>query len=274
MIRLATMSSVCPDWSLDEVIEGMKRYGYLGLEPRVEWGHACGIEASLSADERRGVRERMAGEGLAICCVATGVRMALPDVGERDAQVDELKRYIDLAGDLGCPFVRTFGGQRDGGQPLVQVVDYVAEGYLQVVEQAEDRGVTVLMETHDDWCCSPPVRAVIERVDHANLQVLWDFMHPQRMLEAPEETFLAIGMLTRHTHAHDGDYDDDGRMQVGALGEGVIDHAMPMNLLNRGGYNGYFSVEVIHQPGSDADADGVLRQYAEEFRRLADQCPS
>ena len=59
MIRLATMSSVCPDWSLDEVIEGMKRYGYLGLEPRVEWGHACGIEASLSADERRGVRERM-----------------------------------------------------------------------------------------------------------------------------------------------------------------------------------------------------------------------
>ena len=71
-----------------------------------------------------------------------------------------------------------------------------------------------------------------------------------------------------------GDYDDDGRMQVGALGEGVIDHAMPMNLLNRGGYNGYFSVEVIHQPGSDADADGVLRQYAEEFRRLAEQCPS
>ena len=121
---------------------------------------------------------------------------------------------------------------------------------------------------------SPPVRAVIERVDHANLQVLWDFMHPQRMLEAPEETFLAIGMLTRHTHAHDGDYDDEGRMQVGALGDGVIDHAMPLILLKRGGYRGYFSVEVIHSPGSDHDADGVLRQYSEEFQRLVEECPS
>jgi hypothetical protein len=39
MIELATMSSVCPDWELDEVIAGMKRHGYQGLEPRVEWDH-------------------------------------------------------------------------------------------------------------------------------------------------------------------------------------------------------------------------------------------
>ena len=268
MIRLATMSSVCPDWSLEEITEGMKRHGYQGLEPRVEWGHACGIEASLTADERRQVRDRMESESLAICCVATGVRMALPDTRERAAQVEALKRYIDLAGDLNCPFVRTFGGQRDREQALELVVDYVVDGYLEVVDEAEARGVTVLMETHDDWSCSPPVRAVIERVDHANLQVLWDFMHPQRMMEVPEETFLAIGMLTRHTHAHDGSYDDDGRMQVGPLGEGVIDHSMPLNLLGRGGFDGYFSVEVIHKPGSDHDADGVLRQYAEGFREL------
>ena len=268
MIRLATMSSVCPDWSLDQIVEGMKRHGYQGLEPRVEWGHACGIEATLSAEERRHVKERMEGEGLAICCVATGARMALPESRERASQVEDLRKYIDLAADLGSRYVRTFGGQRDQDKPLNMVVDYVAEGYLEVVDRAADRGVTVLMETHDDWCCSAPVRAVIERVDHANLQVLWDFMHPQRMMEVPEETFLAIGMLTRHTHAHDGDYDEAGRMLVGALGEGIIDHDMPLNLLKRGGYNGYFSVEVIHAVGSDHDADGVLRQYAQEFRRL------
>ena len=60
MIELATMSSVCPDWNLDEVIAGMKRHGYRGLEPRVEWGHACGIEADLTAEERREIGARMA----------------------------------------------------------------------------------------------------------------------------------------------------------------------------------------------------------------------
>ena len=33
MIRLATMSSVCPDWNLEEIIAGMTRHGCEGLEP-------------------------------------------------------------------------------------------------------------------------------------------------------------------------------------------------------------------------------------------------
>jgi hypothetical protein len=50
------------------------------------------------------------------------------------------------------------------------------------------------------------------------------------MLERPEETFQAIGEYTRHLHAHDGIY-LDGQMQVGPLGQGVIDHAVPLRLL-------------------------------------------
>ena len=40
------------------------------------------------------------------------------------------------------------------------------------------------------------------------------------------------------------------------------------SLLHDAGYDGYFSVEVIHAPGSEHDAEGVLKQYAEEFRRI------
>ena len=54
MIKLATMSSACPDWTLDEVVAGMKRHGYQGFEPRVEWDHACGIEAALAAQRAAG----------------------------------------------------------------------------------------------------------------------------------------------------------------------------------------------------------------------------
>lgn len=37
-VKIATMTSVCPDYTLDEIIQGMKLYGYKGLEARVEWG--------------------------------------------------------------------------------------------------------------------------------------------------------------------------------------------------------------------------------------------
>jgi sugar phosphate isomerase/epimerase len=267
MIRLATMSSVCPDWTLDETIAGMKRHGYQGLEPRVEWNHACGIEVELSADGRREVARQLADEGLEICCIATGVRMAAADLQERARHVEDLKRYIDLAGDLSCPLVRTFGGQRSREVELQAVVDYVAAGYGEVMAQAASRDVTVLLETHDDWSCAAPVRAVVEQVDHAHLGVLWDFMHPQRMMEKSAHTFQAIGAFTRHLHAHDGRY-VDGKVQVGPLGAGVFDHATPLQLLQEAGFAGYFSIEVIHQAGSAHDADGVLGQYAEQFKRM------
>jgi sugar phosphate isomerase/epimerase len=269
MIKLATMSSVCPDWDLDETIAGMQRHGYTGLEPRVEWGHACGIEADLDAGQRRQVRQRMEDQGLEICCLATGCRLATPDPETRARHVADLKTYIALAADLGCGLVRTFGGPRAHDRELQAIVDYVVEGYREVLELASDRAVTVLMETHDDWSCSAPVRAVIEQTDHPNLRALWDIMHPQRMLEKPEETFAVIGSCTRHLHAHDGRY-VAGKMQTGALGDGVVDHATPLELLAEAGFDGYFSVEVIHKPGSEHDADGVLRQYGEQFRAMVD----
>ena len=268
MIKLATMSSVCPDWDLGQVIEGMKRHGYQGLEPRVEWGHACGIEADLSASQRQLVRQRLVDEGLEICCIATSVRMAAADASERAGHVEDLKKYIDLAADLDCGLIRTFGGPRDKGREWPLVVDYTADGYRQVVEQAEGQGVTVLMETHDDWCCAAPVRAVVEKVGHLRLKVLWDFMHTQRMMETPATSFEQLGSHTLHTHAHDGHF-VDGRMQVsGELGGGAIDHAEPLRLLHGAGFDGYFSIEVIHKPGSQHDADAVLASYAAGFRQI------
>jgi sugar phosphate isomerase/epimerase len=268
MFKLAVMSSVCPELELEGIIALMRRQGYQGLEPRVEWGHACGIEADLGATQRREVRARLEAKGLAVSCIATGARLAAPDPQERAKHQEALRRYIDLARDLGCPWVRTFGGPRNRDQELARVVEYMAEGYRPLLEQAEARGVTLLLETHDDWSCAAPVRAVVEQVGHPRLRVLWDFMHPQRMMEKPAETFQAIGPFTEYLHGHDGVYDAGGRMQIVGLGEGVIDHAGPMQLLAGAGFAGYFSVEVIHQRGKPHDAEGVMRQYAEAFGKL------
>ena len=267
MIRLATMSSVCPDWDLDQTIAGMKRHGYVGLEPRVEWNHASGIEAHLSAAERQTIRDRVKDEGLEFCCIATGVQMATPDVVKRDQHIADLRTYVDLAADLGCPLVRTFGGPRDRDRELGAVVDYVAEGYRQVLSQASDRGVTVLMETHDDWSCSASVRAVVERTDHPNLKVLWDVMHTQRMQERPDESYRILRSHVRHLHVHDGTI-VDGQIRIDPLGEGIIDHATPLPCVQETGCDLFASVEVIHEPGSSHDPDGVLKQYAEGLRSM------
>ena len=270
MIKLSTMISVCPDWSVEEIVDGMQRHGFQGLEPRVGWGHAAGIELNMAPGDREAVRQKLEDAGLAFSCVATGAKFALVDDGERAQSIEEARQAIDLAADLGAPVIRTFGGKRGGGQ-VYWMVQRTAEAYKQVVDHAAERGVTVLMETHDDWCISTQVRAVVETVDHPNLKVLWDLMHPQRQMERPEETMQNIGHLARHLHGRDAKYDKkDGNLTTVGLGEGDIDHATPMKLLNEAGFDGYFSVEVIHKPGSEHDADGVMKQYGDAFRKIAE----
>ena len=162
MIELAAMSSLCPDWSRQEVVAGLKRHGYTGFEPRIQWDHARNIEIDLPASERKEVGDLFAGKGLSICCIASGARMATAEASQRAAHVEDLRRCIDLAGELGSGYVRVFGGPRDQESELSALVDYTADGFAQVMEQAASQGVTLLMETHDDWCASDEVRAVID----------------------------------------------------------------------------------------------------------------
>ena len=262
MIELGMMSSVCPDWDMKQIIIAMKQYGYKGFEPRVEWGHACGIELDMSSKSRKELFDQMKGEDVEVCCIATGVRMADPSSEARANHVESLKEYIDLAADIGCRRIRTFGGQRSRDKEWPSIIDYVVDGYSQVIERAEDRNVVVLMETHDDWSCSAPVRAVIEQLGSSNLKILWDFMHTQRMLELPGESYQTLGPHVNHLHAHDGKF-IDGRIKVGRLGAGDIDHKTPLSLLINDNFSGYISVEVINKPGSIHDPDSVLNQYAE-----------
>ena len=213
-VKLATMTSVCPDWDLPTIVEGMLRHGYAGLEPRVGWGHRAGLETDLPAAARAEARRRLEDAGLAVCCVASGARFAATAPAERRACLEETRRCIELAADLGCPLVRTFGGPQTEAWQLHHYVEHVVEGYREVLPEAAAAGVTLLLETHDDWSASAPVRTVVERCGHPNLRVLWDFMHTQRMLERPADTCTAIGTLTAHVHAHDGAYRTDDRQRI------------------------------------------------------------
>lgn len=268
MIKLATMSSVCPDWTIDETIAAMKKYGYAGYEPRAEWNHKAGVELTLSPDARKALKKRFADEGLSICSIATSVKFAMDNAAERAKHAETLRKYIDLAADLGCPNIRTFGGAAPDLEPM-GIVKYMAASVRPCLDAAKARGVCVLLETHDDWCNSVWVRALIREVNHPNYQALWDIMHTQRFFESVEESFAILGPHIRHLHVHDGKHTADARkIENTALGEGQIDHAGPFKLLKKAGFDGFASLEVIHKVGDGGKADAVLKQYAEGLKKL------
>jgi sugar phosphate isomerase/epimerase len=242
-LKYAFMSFSCPQLGLDELLATARRFGYDGIEPRAEAGHGHGVEANAPAPVRQMIREQTAQAAIPICCIATSCRYSVPETLAQ--QVDTTRRFIDLAGDLGVPALRVFGGQIPQGIAREAAIDRLAGALDQFAAQAADRHVMVCVETHDDWSNPAHMAEVMKRVGHPSIAVNWDIMHPVRQGGATmDEAFALLKPYVRHVHFHDGLTRQD-QLVMTPIGQGEIDHRRAVQLLRDASYAGYLSGEWI-----------------------------
>ncbi len=241
-VKYSFMTFSTPGLSLDENLSAARRFGYDGIEPRLECGHRHGIEVEATVAERMEIRRRAEDSGIALCCLATSCRYAHPE--NRDEMIDITRRCIDLASDVGAPRLRVFGGQFPESVSREEAVELVVSALVSLASQAKARGVTLCLETHDSWCDPKHVAEIMRRVNHPNVGVNWDIMHPIRMRFAnASESFEILEPWIRHAHVHDGTLEDPLRMMP--MGEGGIDHKTAVRLLRDHPGEVYLSGEWI-----------------------------
>lgn len=242
-MKYAFMSFSCPELTLAEMLALARKLGYDGIEPRLAAGHKHGIETTIGADARRAIRAQAAASDVALACLATSCKYA--DPATVAANVEETLRCIDLAGDLGCPRLRVFGGQLPAGVSREQGIELLTGALGQVAAQAQARGVTVCIETHDDWSHPAHLAEVMRRVNHPAIAINWDLMHPIRQGQiSMDEAFAIVRPWIRHVHFHDGSASLD-KLELRPIGQGDIDHGRAVQLLQEIAYTGYLSGEWI-----------------------------
>jgi len=242
-MKYSFMSFSCPELSLAEIFDLAKHLGYAGVEPRVAAKHRHGIEADASAATRAAAHQASIEAAIPLCCLATSCRYA--DPASTQENIDETLRCIDLAADVGSPRLRVFGGSIPESVEREQAIDIVAKALSAVAERAQARGVIVCMETHDDWCDPAHVVEVMRRVNHPNIAVNWDIMHPIRHSGATmDSAFETLRPWVRHVHFHDG-ATVDGKFALVPVGQGDIDHKRAVQLLESISYDDYLSGEWI-----------------------------
>ena len=240
-MKYSFMTFSCPQLTLGEVLDLARRSGYDGIEPRLDADHAHGVEVADDADARAAIRRKADDSGAAIACLATSCRYA--GHGEKHAKIDQTLARIDLAADVGASRIRVFGGALAEGLSRSAAVDLVADCLLACAVRAERRGVTICLETHDDWCDPEHVAAVMAKVDHPNVGVNWDVMHPVRVAGATmDSAFAALRPWIRHLHVHDADAAGGGLVPIGT---GDYDHKRVIELLRTIDFDGYLSGEWI-----------------------------
>jgi sugar phosphate isomerase/epimerase len=267
-LKLSFTTWVCPEWTVAAIVDGMQTYGYDGVELRVGKGHLHGVELDSPADYLADVRKQFDAANMAVSCLATSFVLSNPDAVERQKIVAQIKQCLRTADAIGAPYIRIFGGDVPPGIEAAGVIDYIAESLGDCAEFAEKERIRsmILLETHGAFSHSKYMNEVLSQVYSPKLGVLWDVLHPIRVLESADDTYDAICDYVRHVHVHDCAF-NEGRTKIVPCepGQGFIPMAQIIDLLKSGNLRGYLSLEVLQE---NSDPDEVLPKYAKYLKNM------
>jgi sugar phosphate isomerase/epimerase len=198
-LTFSTLS--CPAWTLDQIHGTAVENGYAGVELRGLQEHVDLRQSpAFQPPNRAAVRRQFAEAGIDIRCLGSSARFA--DSRHRDASLIEARDYVELAADLGCPMVRVFGGS-PGPDDKDDGVARVAEALAELAPFAEAHSVAIVLETHDAFLAGERVAAVMSRVDHPAVGVVWDVCNVVLIGESIAVTYPALKPYVRHVHVKD-----------------------------------------------------------------------
>lgn len=236
----------CPKWPWARILEQAAAMGFVAIELR-------GIEGQIDLTKRPEFapgqiatsRKDLQAAGVTICNLGASTRLHESEAAKRAEQLDEGRKYIDLAHQLGAPYVRVFGNNFPKGEPREAVLARVVEGLRTLGEYAKGGGVTVIIESHGDFTDSPTLVEVLKTTALPNVGLLWDAHHTfVAGKEDPAVTVKALGTYIRHTHLKDSRPKGTGTdVQYVLPGTGVVPMRDQVNALARIGYRGLYCFE-------------------------------
>jgi len=254
----------CPTWPWPQILDFAAEHQFASIELR---GILTNMDLTqvpeLAPEHLAEAKRQLSAHGLAVSCLGASAHMHEMDEVKHAAQVDEARRFIDLAEALGAPYVRVFGNEYVPGVPRDKMLAHIASALRELGDYARRKGVTVIVESHGDFTDSPALLEILQRADSPNVALLWDAHHTfVSGKEQPEDTVRQLGRYIRHTHLKDSVPAGNDRRYV-LTGTGEVPVKRQIAALVKIGYRGFYSFEWEKRWHPEIEEPSVaLAQYA------------
>jgi sugar phosphate isomerase/epimerase len=243
--QLAFSTLGCPKWDMDTILKTAVKSGYQGVEFRGLQGQLDLTKCPEFSTVARATetRNRFASQGIRICNLGSSTQLHHADATKRAQHLDEARRFIDLANQLNCPFVRVFPDQLPPDQPREKTLQLISEGLLELGNYAKEKSVTVLLESHGELTRSDLLVQIFQSAKHPNVGLIWDIVNMWvDAKESPKMVYEKLHSHIRHVHVKDVRIVGDTHQYV-LLGKGEAPLREAIDALKAGGYGGYYSFE-------------------------------
>jgi len=247
--------------------------GFIEFAARQQENGARGVELldyfwTDRAAEMSKVKQQIVDAGLELAVYSIGNDFFQPEREAWEKQLADFKTGIEVADRLEVRTLRVFSGNAKPGYSFDDGFAWIVDGLAAGAHHAENHGVTLALENHGLMAGrSSQVRRVIEAVGSPALRANIDTGNFLLVNQNPTEAAQELAALAALVHLKDfrrARPDEtahvykalDGAPFTGAVvGQGEVDLAAIIKILDNAGYTGWLSLE--YEGGDDPLTVGV-----------------
>ena len=241
--------NLAKNWDLPTLLHNCEELRLAAVELRTT--HKHGVEPTLSKDQRNEVKKRFADSPVVLWALGTSCQYHEVDPAAVARNIEETKRFAELAHDLGVKGVKV----RPNGLPkevaVEKTLEQIGKSVRTCAETAAGLGVEIWVEVHGSGTCLPPnMRKIMDVADHPNAGVVWNSNNPADLTEGSiQPGFDLLANWIRSVH-------------INELINGYPYRDLFTRLRSRG-YDRYTLMEVQELSGGNmADTLRFMRFYA------------
>lgn len=198
----AVTYNILKDWDLDTLITKLEEAGFTAVELRT--GHKHGVEPSLTPAERAKVKERFSRSKIRLLSFGSTSEFHSADPAVRAKNVEDAKRFIDLAHDTGAWGVKV---RPNGITPALgpdKTVQVIGESLRAVGDYGAKMGVEIWMEVHGRDTQVPTVAAAIMRATkHDQVGLCWNSNPTDVINGSVKDTFKLLRPWVKNCHINE-----------------------------------------------------------------------
>jgi Xylose isomerase-like TIM barrel len=165
--------NLAKDWDIAAIIKNCEATGFEAVELRTT--HKHGVEPALSKDQRAEVKSRFAGTKVRLLSLGSTCEFHSPDQSAVRKNIDECKRFIELAHDIGALGVKVRPNGIPKDVPEDKTIEQIGASLRECGDFAKGAGIEVWVEVHGRDSSQPSrMAAMMQAASQPQVGICWN----------------------------------------------------------------------------------------------------
>ena len=189
-------------WDVPTIIKNCEQTGFEAVELRTT--HKHGVEPTSGKEQRLEVKQRFAGSKVRLLSLGTICEYHSPDAAVVKKNIEETKRFIELAHDLGALGVKVRPNGLPKEVPEEKTLEQIGQALQECGQAAGGAGVEIWLEVHGRDTAEPRrIARIMQVANHPQVGVCWN-SNPQDVEQGSvKKSFALLKPWLRSAHINE-----------------------------------------------------------------------